>query len=92
MSLVPDLARSTLIFAFFLLSRKTWWLADMGCPEPALHVAPTDGPGGADGRRPRRRGRCRYRIKRALAVPDVRAATTARKKTLEAEILKEASP
>ncbi len=48
MSAVSDLGRSALIFAFFLLPRKTWWLADM---EPALHVAPADGPGGADGRR-----------------------------------------
>src|SRR6516164_9620148 len=60
-------------------SSPTW-----RCPEPALHVAPAGGPGGADGRRQRRRDRA--------GLLAARAAGSARlgNPTLEAEILKEA--
>jgi hypothetical protein len=45
-------------------------------PEPALHVAPAGGPGGADGRRQRRRGRAGVGLS-SLAEQGARAATTA---------------
>src|SRR5262249_60139465 len=47
------------------------------CPEPALRLAAAGGPGGADGRRQRRRGRASVGLP-SLAEPGARAATTAR--------------
>src|SRR5215813_7310688 len=46
-------------------------------PEPALHVAPASGRGGADGRRQRRRGRAGVGLP-SLAEPGARAATATR--------------
>src|SRR5262245_32675177 len=59
------------------------------CPKPALHLAPAGGRGGAAGRRQRRAGGAGVGLS-GFAEPGVRVQRLLGKKTLEAEILKEA--
>jgi nicotinamide mononucleotide (NMN) deamidase PncC len=59
------------------------------CAQSAVHVAPTGGAGFFDGRRQRRRGRCCFGV--SSSANQVRELhRLLGKKTLEAEILKEA--